>query len=455
MPLPAVVRKISRHTHFRVISSFAVSQGIVFVTSLARIPLVVAAIGSDGYGVAVAVTSLQAWVVLVIISVMHLTQVSVAEDLGRGDFAGALQTVAKMRQRARQLVLVLGATGIVLAVALPWPELLHAKDVSSALALRAAICAAVWLLASGAPGAVYLGVMNAERRVALTQSFPGIGAVLGLAVTAVGWAMHLGLFAFVMAPAIAACAPFWLSHVMGRKSLREIAAQRDAQGGESSFTRSPNARPLRPRDLLIMSGAGAPPLYSTGLDPIILSISTGPAAVAAYGLASRLGLLVTMLPSALYPLYWANFSRLRAAGDIPRIWEAYRRELLLVVAGTALLGILLVAVGPTAAHVLSDGKIDAPILLYSSVAVLGILAAVQTVTLPLLGGSRTAPKVAGLVFGLIIPNEALSYVLSRTLGASGPILASIAASLVLLGMCFFLLRQDPTCIISQPIETRA
>jgi O-antigen/teichoic acid export membrane protein len=455
MTIPALMRQISRHTHFRVVSSFAISQGVAFGTSLARIPLIVAAIGPDGYGVAVAVTSLQAWVVLVVISVMHLTQVSVAEDLGRDDFAGAIETVSKMRQRARQLVLLLGVTGVVLAVALPWSDLLHAKNVSSTLALKAGICASVWLLASGAPGAVYLGVMNAERRVALTQSFPGIGAVLGLAVTAIGWAMHLGLFAFVMAPAIAACAPFWLAQIMGRKSLSEMAARRDAEDGQLPTKRSPSARPLRPRDLLIMSGAGAPPLYSTGLDPIILSVSTGPAAVAAYGLASRIGLLVVMLPSALYPLYWANFSRLRAAGDIPRIWQAYRRELFLVVAGTTLLGVLLVAGGPTVAGLLSAGKIASPILLYCSVAVLGILAAVQTVTLPLLGGTRTAPKVAALVFGLIIPNEALSYVLSRTLGASGPILASIAASLVLLGACWFLLRQDPTCVISEPLDAHA
>ena len=46
MRIPAVVGQISRHTHFRVVSSFAISQGVVFVTSLARIPLVVAAIGS-------------------------------------------------------------------------------------------------------------------------------------------------------------------------------------------------------------------------------------------------------------------------------------------------------------------------------------------------------------------------------------------------------------------------
>ena len=65
-----------------------------------------------------------------------------------------------------------------------------------------------------------LGVMNAQRRVALTQSFPGIGALLGLAATAcrVGDASGT-LRVCCVAPTIAASTPFWLSHIMGRKSL--------------------------------------------------------------------------------------------------------------------------------------------------------------------------------------------------------------------------------------------
>jgi O-antigen/teichoic acid export membrane protein len=183
----------------------------------------------------------------------------------------------------------------------------------------------------------------------------------------------------------------------------------------------------------------------------VLGISLGPAAVAAYGLASRLGLLILLLQSALYPLYWANFSRLRAAGDIRRIRKVYRKELLLVVAGTAALAVLFLVAGPSVADILSRGKVARPELLYWLVAVLGILAAAQTVTLPLLGGTRTAPKVAILVFALVIPNETLSYVLSRVIGPAGPILASIGASLVLLGACYFIVRRDPQCIIVEPV----
>lgn len=445
-----VVERIRRQkVHIHVVSSYAISQGVVFLTSLARIPLVISAIGSQGYGVAVAITSLQAWIVIITISVAHLTQVSVSEDLGRRDFTGALRSIAEMRRRAKQLSLAIVLVGIVLSAALPWSRLLHAEKVSSSLALTVAICASLWLLATAAPGAAYLGILNAERKVALTQSFAAIAALSSLAATAVGWAMHLGLTAFVLAPAIAACVPFWIANILGRSNLRAIASRQDKALIHPDPRGNRTARQFRPRDLLVMMGVAAPPLFSTGLDPIVLSISKGPAAVAVYALASRLGLIVVMLPSALGPLYWSNFARLRAAGNIPRILALYRKELLLTIAGTAVLGVIFVVAGPRAANILSAHKVARPMILYLSVAVLGLLAAVQAVTLPLLSATRTAPKVAILVFGLIIPNEALSYVLSKEVGATGPILASIAAALVLLGSCFIIYKANPQCLIEQ------
>ncbi len=344
--IAVVVDRIRQHMHIRVVGSYAISQGVVFLTSLARIPLVIAAIGSDGYGVALAITSLQAWIVIVILSVTHLTQVSVSEDLGREDSLGALHTVMKMRRRARQLSLTILLVGIVLSVALPWTRLLHAERVTDPEALTVAICASLWLLASAAPGAVYLGLLNAERKVALTQSFPAIAALLSLAATAIGWALHLGLIAFVMAPSIAACAPFWIAQILGRHTLRGIASQGGSALFQSSQRGAQSARQHRPRDFLVMMGVAAPPLFSTGLDPIVLSITRGPSVVASYGLATRLGLLVVILPAALGPLYWSNFPRLRAVGNISTIRKLYRKELFFTVAGTAVLGIVFVAAGP-------------------------------------------------------------------------------------------------------------
>ena len=450
LSLTELAGRVRRHTHFRVVVSYGISQGVVLLTSLARIPLIVSAIGSDGYGVAIAVSSLQAWVVLVIASLPHLTRVSVSECLARNDIPGALQTFSDMRRRAKQLALVLFGFGILLAISLPWSQLLHAQGVTSSLGLRFGICLCVWLSACSVPGSIYLGLLEANRRIALTQSFIGMAGLLSLAATAVGWAIHLGLVPFLIAPALAACAPFWLAQVWGRRQVRVFKAQMS----EDTLQTPRHANTLlvrqhRPRDFLVMSGAAAPPLFSTGLDPIVLSIATGPVVVAAYGLASRIGLLVTVLPSALYPLYWANFSRLRVAGDLERIRQTYRKELIPVVAGTVVLGIIFVAAGPHLAALLSAGKVQRPMLLYCSVAILGVFSAVQTITLPLLGGTKTAPRVALLVFGLIIPNEFLSYFLSRLVGAAGPILASIAASLTLLGACFFMLWRDPHCVLER------
>jgi len=447
-----MIRRARRHTHIKVFGSYAFSQGVVFVTSVGRIPLVVAAVGSSGYGVAVAITSIQVWITLIIGSVTHLTQVSISEDLGRQDMVGVTQTIAEMRHKAYRLMFVLTLAGLVLALALPWSQLLHSNGVSSALTIRLAIAATMFIVASGSPGAVYLGVLNAERKVALTQSFPAIGAVTSLAVTAVGWALHLGIAAFVIAPAVAASIPFWVAWILGRRAFRSVAVVSVEDADARMPTRSSKARALRPRDFLILTGVAAPPLFSTGLDPLVLSVSRGPGAVAVYGLATRLSLLVLMLPAALYPLYWTTFSRLRAERDLRGIFALYRKELILLISGTSALGVLYIAVGPFVADILSDGKVGRPLVLYVSLAVLGLLAAIQSVTLPLLAGTRTAPKTALLVFGLIIPNEALSYVLARAVGPTGPILASIVATLVLLGLCGLMIMRNPRCAIDEPRE---
>ena len=123
-----------------------------------------------------------------------------------------------------------------------------------------------------------------------------------------------------------------------------------------------------------------------------------------------------------------------------------------MVAGAAAFGGVFVALGPWVGQILSHGEVARPILLYWTVAALGLLASVQTITLPLFGGRKTAPIIAGVVYGLIIPNEFLSYFLSRRIGPAGPILASIVASLVLLGVCLLLVIRDPRCLLDSAIE---
>jgi O-antigen/teichoic acid export membrane protein len=392
--------------------------------------------------------------IVIMSSVTDLTRVSVSESIGRGNFGAASEAIEKMTRRAYQLACLLIVFGFLLAIALPWTQILHAGDVSSAFVLRSGICATVLLAASAAPGAVYMGILHAQRRVALTQSFPGIAATLSFAAVALAWLLHLGLFAFVVAPAIAACAPSWIAYFWGHGAKRAILLTRDTTPSRADDEERVPPRPLRVRDLVIISGAGAPPLYSTGLDPIVLSIARGPVAVAAFGLASKIGVLVVLLPSALYPLYWANFSRLRSQGDVQQIRRAFRRELTLVVTGTAVLGAAFVALGPWVGQILSHGEVPRPMLLYWTVAALGLLASVQTITLPLLGGRKTAPKIAGVVYGLIIPNEFLSYFLSRRIGPAGPILASIIASIVLLAVCFMMVARDPRCLIDPPVRAK-
>jgi O-antigen/teichoic acid export membrane protein len=432
-----------------ILSSFGASQLLVFVTSLARIPLAIEALGTRGYGVLLAVASLLPWMALVVSSLTNLTRVEISECIGTGDADAARVTLASLRRSGRKMSFAVVAIGGVLAGALPWSSILRSGAAASPSALRISIAIAAVAMALSTSGAISLGVMHACRQVAIAQLLPGVGALVSLGATVVAFAAHLSLVPFVAATSLATCSPYWLAILLGRRSARALKRGEFASAGQVPATLASGrlGRTINARTLVIMTGAAAPPLFSTGLDPIVLSLSRGPIAVASYGLATRLGLIVTLLPSGLYPLLWANFARLRAAGDIARLRGEYWRELRIIGGGTAVLATAFALIGPRVATAIGGGKVAVPELLYSSISVLGVIAAVQTVTLPVLAGRKTAPWTATLVYGQVIPNEALSYVLSKHVGAAGPIIASIVAGIAFLCACWWLVKRDPDRLV--------
>jgi O-antigen/teichoic acid export membrane protein len=169
--------------------------------------------------------------------------------------------------------------------------------------------------------------------------------------------------------------------------------------------------------------------------------------VAAYGLASRLALLVTIVPSALYPHFWAEYARLRAAGAREALLAHLRRDIIVVAGLTVVLGALYTGIGPIVGTILGRHAVSQPRSLYAAFAVFGVLAALQTVLLPVLGGRRSAWLIATLVYAFTLPNVALSYVLSLRVGAVGPVLASIFFSVLLLSIAWVRIRRRPELLV--------
>lgn len=437
------LRRSARDPKAKILGSFAIGLLLVFVTSIARIPLIIHSLGAAGYGLLLAVTALAPWMLLVIGGVANVVRVDIAEALGGSGEQSAWATLEHHRRRAYRVCAWVGGISILAAVAVPWNSLLLSKHGLHLATYQVPLSVAVSgvMVALSAPGSVYQGLLQADRRVAITSVLPGAAAILSLALTAIATALSAPFVVFVLATVAASCAPFWLSHLLGlphrarmRRRLHDTSVTAHSGGGDT-------------KDLVIMTGAAAPPLFSTGWDPVVLGAAAGPQAVAAYGLASRLSTLVTIVPSALYPHFWAEYARLRAAGERKALLARLRRDIIIVAGLTAGLAALYTYIGPIIGTILGSHGVSQPRSLYAAFAVFGVLAALQTVLLPVLGGRRSAWFIASLVFAFTLPNVALSYLLSLRVGAVGPVLASIFFSLLLLSIAWVLIRRRPELLV--------
>ncbi len=433
--------RLGSGTQAKILVTFAIGQALVLLTGLARIPIIVHAIGAVGYGLLLSITSIAPWLLLAVGGLTNVARVDVAEALGAGDTHRALAVLDSLLHRARRMALALIVISVLVMV-VPWSGILGSDEHMPLAAYELPVSVAVsgLLVASSTPGAVHQGLLQADRRVVITSILPGVAATLSLLITAVAAAVSAPFLAFVVATGVASSAPYWIAHILGRQQQARLRGKVTEQPDGTTA----GHRPGTVGDLVVMTGAAAPPLFSTGWDPLTLGAAAGPADVAAYGLASRLALLVSVGPSALYPHYWSEYARLRAGGDLGALARRLRRDVVVVTALTATLGAVFVAIGPIVGRYIGSGAIAQPVALYVAMAVLGVLTAVQTVLLPVLGDRESARIVAGLVFGFMLPNVALSYLLSRTMGAYGPVVASIIFCSLLLIVAAVLIKRRLT-----------
>ena len=440
---PSGPPRFARDSKAKILVSFAIGQAVVFGTSVARIPLIIHSVGAAGYGLLLAVTALAPWMLLIIGGVNNAARVDIAEALGGSGEQSAWATLEHLRHRAYRVCTWVAVISILAALAVPWDSLLASQHGLRLAPHEVPLGVAVSgvMVALAAPGSVYQGLLQADRRVAITAFLPGAAAILSLMLTAAAAVFSAPFVVFVVATVAAACAPFWFAHILGlshrarmRRRLQDTPVTASSRAGNT-------------KDLVIMTGAAAPPLFSVGWDPVVLGAAAGPQAVAAYGLASRLAGLVTIIPGALYPHFWAEYARLRAAGEREALRAHLRRDIILVTGLTAVLGAIYIGIGPFIATILGTHAVNQPRSLYAAFAVMGVLAALQTVLLPVLGGRHSAWLIATLVYAFTLPNVVLSYVLSLRFGAVGPVLASIFFSVLLLSIAWLRIHRRPELLV--------
>ncbi|MDV6309976.1 lipopolysaccharide biosynthesis protein [Gordonia amicalis] len=390
--------------------AYGFSQGIVAVGAFVRIPLIVNAIGSSGYGRLVAVTV--AWQCIAML-LEGISQASRAVSAERG-------LNREQTQRLFRRISLLEAGLVLVTVAMPALLVVFCVSDSEVANGTAMSVFAVALVASSTlPFAASKGYLESRYRTGWANLAMSSTTIVGVPILVLGLSVSQTLPTAALCTALGNAAPYVVCWLLARRV--EDPASLGKQHESTSFGEV--------RQITVsMTIFGAGSLLAYGLDPLAVAVLQGAEAAAEYGLASRIFMVAMFLPMGLGGLVTARVARSRAAGtmEATRLWVT-RTSLLLTCVGAVLAIVGVIAAGPISS-LLSHDEIHPQLSLFVALAVYSLL---TTASLPLVCaftsqvGARIRSRVA---LGAGALNVLLTFVLCAVTGTAGAVWASVIAN---------------------------
>lgn len=412
------------------VAAFGIAQFVVMLGAFVRIPLITAAIGGEGYGLFVVITSVNPIVSVLAGGLTGSARVSISS---------APQSTGAITQRLRRFgvieTLLVSALGLLVALAGA-----QIFDPTVMISLGVSIFAVSLML----PLSPYMGALEAHGRTALAHLCLAANTVVGVPLLIVGLRLEQSILVVVIAAGLGLLAPLVVAYLL----VRRLTPYRQTRHAKVPGSLSDeNLRRLSTS----MTGWSLANLMVYAFDALIVASAAGVTAAGQYGLAARIVILVTVVPEALGNLLIVNFTRLRLSNQR----DALRRRLLLLSAllgGIGLvLGLLFAIWGPLLADLLSNGEVAAPPLLYVWFGVYGAITASTQAFLSACSAPGVAPRRArvGIIGG--VANIALSYPFALWLGPAGPVAASaLCITGIALALLWHVLRTPDLLLTEQP-----
>jgi O-antigen/teichoic acid export membrane protein len=422
-----------RRKELESVASLAAAQLAIGVSSLVRIPFVVRALGTEGYGIYFVLGNVAPVLLATGAGVRAASRAAAGEAQGvaeRDRIVGASLAIALI------LAGVEGAALLGVPVVLPWRSWLSAGNLLSHAEVVGVLIGYVVICALAIPGGSAWGVLEAEGRQVFVHLVIGAVAVVGTAATVLLALLTDSLVAFSLLNVVTSALPFYVFLIA---VLRDRSRRRQER-------HPPRSRLWRPN--LHAAGRAYPPLAIRATDPFVIGAIIGPSAVAVYGLGQRLAVLNTLVVQATAPLLAASGASGRRSGQAPTRSSVLRTG---TIQGALSLtvGLFLVAIGPWLSSVVSAGEIRVPRSIFIALASLGAAFSVAEAIASVANGPlglKAAWRIDGV--GMMV-NLALSVVLARTHGVSGPIWASFAVCSAAVVAWIVVLSQDPAILTEQ------
>ena len=166
-------------------------------------------------------------------------------------------------------------------------------------------------------------------------------------------------------------------------------------------------------------------IISYNLDNIVIATYLDPSYVSEYAMALKIFSLPNMILTLFFSGLWAAYADADGSADGNWIREMSRRAFKVSLIFSTITSLLMLIAAPWLIYFLSQGLVTSNYLLFSGMAIWGILSAIGGATASLLNGLHEIKLQTIMAFIGATINISLSIALTKVIGVSGPIWGTI------------------------------
>lgn len=396
------------------------AKAVSLMTLLVTVPLSLAYLGPERYGLWMAITGMLAVLSFADLGLGYGLVNTLSTTEGRSDPDGSRRAVSSAFYMLAGIGALLGV-GLLLAWPhLHWGEWLNARSPATRREASAAMAVFSACFVLGLPLSVVTHGFYGLQQGFRSSLYQAIGSLLSLGGILAALKSGAGLPWLVLAgsgaPLLAGLLGGWDLFLHRRPDLRPRLAQASRQGA---------------LDLAHLGGLffviQAAMAIAFQSDSLVLSRLIGPESVAVYNVTQKLFLQVPFVLGFFLTPLWPAYAEAVARGDLPWVKRMLNRSVALGLAVNVPTAVLLYFAAPTILSWWVKGGVQAPPML---LAALATWAALNSFNGPLgmfLNGAG-ALRYQAISCGLMaVTNLALSIYLTRRVGIAGVVLGSIVA----------------------------
>lgn len=395
-------------------------RAVSVLGTLVTLPLVIGYLGTTGTGLFTVMTTLVTLLAFSDLGIGNGLVTALARATGAGDHTEARRLVASAAFLLVGVAVVLGVVAALVVPAVDWAQLLNVgpsfADQARPSVAVFAVCFLVGVPASLAQK-VHLGLQ--EGLAANLWSLAG--AVLSIVMTVACVLAH-------------ASVPWLVAATVGSTTLAGLA-NCAVLFGRRRRDLAPHRRDVDRRAVLTLARLGglffvlvsaSALAYQT--DALVISAVLGVEEVTPFSVVVRLFSLPLLAVTIMLTPLWPAYGDAMARGDSAWLRRSLHRSTALSLAVVAPSSLLLLAFGRPIVHAWVGSDVTPPLLLFAALAAWNVLNAVTQPMAMLFNGAGvvTVQVVAAIVMTVV--NVALSVVLTRHVGLSGPVLGSLVAA---------------------------